>query len=42
LIAVQGVEVVNDEGALRVNVRYVVLLDQSTHFATFTAPGSVS
>lgn len=40
LIAVQGVEVLNDDGALRVNVRYTVLLDRSTHIASFTAPGS--
>lgn len=42
LIAVQGVEVVNDEGALRVNVSYAVLLDRSTHIASFTMPGSAS
>lgn len=42
LIAVQGVEVLNDDGALRVNVRYVVLLDRSTHIASFTAPGSAT
>ncbi len=40
LIAVQGVEVLNDDGALRVAVRYVVLLDRSTHIASFTAPGA--
>ena len=39
LIAVQGVQVINDDGALRVDVRYVVLLDRSTHVASFTAPG---
>jgi uncharacterized protein len=39
LIAVEGVEVRNDDGALRVDVRYVVLLDRRTHTATFTAPG---
>ena len=38
LIAVQGVEVANDDGALRVDVRYSVLLDRSTHSASFTAP----
>jgi Bacteriophage baseplate protein W len=42
LIAVQAVEVANDDAALRVNVRYTVLLDRSTHSATFTAPGSAS
>src|ERR1700694_1028269 len=40
LIAVQAVEVGNDDGALRVDVRYTVLLDRSTHIASFTAPGS--
>ena len=39
LIAVQSVEVANDDAALRVDVRYVVLLDRTTHSATFTAPG---
>jgi phage baseplate assembly protein W len=42
LIAVQGVEVTNDDGALRVEVRYSVLRDRSTHSATFVAPGSAS
>jgi uncharacterized protein len=40
LIAVQGVEVVNDDGALRVEVRYVVLRDRTTQSANFTVPGS--
>lgn len=40
LIAVQGVEVINDDGTLRVDVRYTVLLDRSTHVASFDAPGS--
>jgi uncharacterized protein len=40
LIAVQAVEVINDDAALRVDVRYVVLRDRTTHSATFTAPGS--
>jgi uncharacterized protein len=40
LIAVQAVQVVNDDSALRVDVSYVVLLDRSTHTASFTAPGS--
>jgi phage baseplate assembly protein W len=42
LIAVQAVEVRNDDGALRVDVRYTVLLDRSTHVASFTAPGATS
>ena len=40
LIAVQAVEVVNDDGALRVNVRYVVLRDRTTQSANFVVPGS--
>ena len=39
LIAVQSVEVTNDDSALRVDVRYSVLLDRTTHSASFTAPG---
>jgi len=39
LIAVQSVDVVNDDAALRVDVRYTVLLDRTTHSASFTAPG---
>jgi Bacteriophage baseplate protein W len=42
LIAVQAVEVTNDEGALRVDVRYSVLLDRSTHLASFTLPGGAA
>lgn len=42
LIGVQAVEVTNDDAALRVNVSYTVLLDRSTHSATFTAPGGGS
>jgi uncharacterized protein len=42
LIAVQGVEVTDDDAALRVNVQYTVLLDRSTHSATFAVPGSAS
>ncbi|MFM0053342.1 GPW/gp25 family protein [Caballeronia grimmiae] len=42
LIAVQGVSVANDDGALRVTVRYVVLHDRSTHVASFGAPGAAS
>src|SRR5262245_48843703 len=40
LIAVQGVEVANDDGALRVEVRYVVVRDRTTQTANFTVPGS--
>jgi phage baseplate assembly protein W len=40
LIAVQSVEVTSDDAALRVDVRYAVLLDRTTHSATFTAPGA--
>jgi phage baseplate assembly protein W len=39
LIAVQSVDVANDDAALRVNVGYTVLLDRTTHSANFTAPG---
>ena len=42
LIAVQAVEVSNDDAALRVTVAYVVLLDRSTHIASFDAPGVAS
>lgn len=42
LIAVQSVKVENDGGTLRVDVLYSVLLDRSTHSATFTAPGGAS
>ena len=38
LIAVQSVDVVNDDAALRVSVNYVTLLDRSLHSATFTSP----
>ena len=40
LIAVQGVEVSAEEATLRVEVRYVVLRDRTTHSASFTNPGS--
>lgn len=40
LIAVKAVEVSNDDAALRVDVRYIVLLDRTEHSATFTAPGA--
>ncbi|HWJ72321.1 MAG TPA: GPW/gp25 family protein [Kaistia sp.] len=39
LIAVQAVEVINDDAVLRIDVSYAVLLDQSLHQASFTAPG---
>ncbi|MFO1086042.1 MAG: GPW/gp25 family protein [Reyranellaceae bacterium] len=39
LIAVHSVEVRNDDAALRVDVTYSVLLDRTTHSASFTAPG---
>ena len=40
LIAVHSVDVRNDDAALRVDVTYSVLLDRTTHSASFTAPGS--
>jgi phage baseplate assembly protein W len=40
LIAVEAVDVVNDDGALRVTVRYIVLLDGTSRSASFVAPGS--
>ena len=42
LIAVQDVAVESDDGTFRVIVRYTVLLDRSTHSASFTAPGGGS
>ena len=42
LIGVQGVEVINDDRALRVDVRYSVLLDRTTHTASFAVPGGGS
>lgn len=42
LIAVQAVDVRSVEGALHVDVRYTVLLDRTTHIATFVAPASQS
>jgi hypothetical protein len=42
LIAVQAVQVVNDDAALRVDVRYVVLLDRSTHVESFAVPGGAT
>jgi hypothetical protein len=40
LIAVLGVDVGNDDSALRIDVRYVVLLDGTAGNATFAAGGS--
>jgi phage baseplate assembly protein W len=40
LIAVQSVEVEVDDAALKVSVIYTVLLDRSTHSATFAVPGA--
>jgi phage baseplate assembly protein W len=42
LIAVQAVEVTNDDSALRVDVRYTVLLDRTTHEASFPGPGGAA
>jgi uncharacterized protein len=39
LIAVQSVDVFNDDAALRVDVSYIALSDRSAHSASFTAPG---
>lgn len=39
LIAVQGVDVENDDAALRITVRYTVLLDRTTGSATFAIAG---
>jgi hypothetical protein len=42
LIAVQGVEVRNDDSALRVDVRYMLLADRTTHVAGFAVPGAAA
>jgi uncharacterized protein len=39
LIAVEAVEVTAEDATLRVEVRYVVLRDRTTHSASFTHPG---
>ena len=39
LIAVQAVEVSNDEGVLRVAINYTVLADQVSRTDSFVAPG---
>lgn len=41
LIGVQAVEVINDDGALRVEVRYTMLRDGATHTARIAAPGTL-
>jgi phage baseplate assembly protein W len=40
LIAVQAVDVRNEDSVLRIDVRYTVLLDRTTHLASFVAPGA--
>ena len=40
LIAVESVEVLNDDAALRVDVRYALLADRTTHSAAVTLPGA--
>jgi uncharacterized protein len=42
LIAVQSVDVENDDAALRITVRYVVLLDRTTGSAAFAITGGGS
>ncbi|RQO54779.1 hypothetical protein DBR47_22190 [Paucibacter sp. KBW04] len=42
LIAVHGVEVRNEEGALKVDVRYSLLSDRQLQEASFSAPGATS
>jgi phage baseplate assembly protein W len=42
LIAVQDVEVENDDATLRVTVKYIVLADRTAQSATFTAPGGTA
>lgn len=39
LIAVQGIDVENDDAALRITVRYTVLLDRTAADATFSIAG---
>lgn len=39
LIAVEAVEVLNDDATLRVEVRYALLADRTTHSASVTLPG---
>jgi phage baseplate assembly protein W len=40
LIAVQAVDVRSDDGVLHVDITYAVLLDRTTHSASFVEPGS--
>ena len=40
LIAVQGVDVENDDAALRVTIRYVTLLERAAGSATFSLGGA--
>jgi phage baseplate assembly protein W len=42
VIAVQSVEVANDDSQLRVSVVYTLLSDRSTQSATFLAPGGAA
>jgi phage baseplate assembly protein W len=42
LIAVQSVDVVNDDSALRVSVVYTLLRDRTTQTATFLVPGGAA
>jgi uncharacterized protein len=42
LIAVSSVEVTNDDAVLRVEVRYVVLADRTSHVASFAVPGGAA
>ncbi len=42
LIAVSGVEIVNDDAVLRVEVRYVRLRDAVEGFASFAIPGGAA
>jgi phage baseplate assembly protein W len=42
LIAVNSVEVINDDAVLRVDIRYVVLADRTGHLASFAVPGGAA
>ena len=41
LIAVQAIDVANDDGALRVTVTYTALRDRATHSVDVTVPSSI-
>ena len=41
LIAVEGVDVENNDAALSITIRYVLLLDRTAGSATFTFGGAV-